>query len=237
MDTALHSRLGLDAEAARERALAVLERVRLAGGRAALLWHNTYLADDRAPGYGALWGDLLDELARAGRRARPRRGGGAGGAGGLARRAAGAPPDVGPPPTRRAHLPQGGPGGRRGRGAGRGSAPRASRSARARRLAAGWRLAREARRRDADLYHVHDPELLPAALWLAQRSGRPVVYDAHEYLGQTARTKRWLPRALRLPARPGPPSGPSGPPRGGCRPSWPPTRTSRRASPPPAPAP
>jgi glycosyltransferase involved in cell wall biosynthesis len=69
---------------------------------------------------------------------------------------------------------------------------------RARRLAAGWRLARQARRRDADLYHVHDPELLPAALWLA-RGGRPVVYDAHEYLGETARTKRWLPRALRLP--------------------------------------
>ena len=70
---------------------------------------------------------------------------------------------------------------------------------RARRIAAGWRLAREARRRDADLYHVHDPELLAAAVWLARRSGRPVVYDAHEYLGETARTKRWLPRPLRVP--------------------------------------
>jgi glycosyltransferase involved in cell wall biosynthesis len=40
---------------------------------------------------------------------------------------------------------------------------------------------------------VHDPELLPAALWLARRTGRPVVYDVHEYLGETARTKRWLP--------------------------------------------
>ena len=41
--------------------------------------------------------------------------------------------------------------------------------------------------------------MLPAALWLACRTGRPIVYDVHEYLGETTRTKRWLPRALRLP--------------------------------------
>ena len=56
MDTTLHSHLGLDAAAARERALSVLGTVRDAGGRAALLWHNTYLADDRAPGYGRALG-------------------------------------------------------------------------------------------------------------------------------------------------------------------------------------
>ncbi|CAN0448265.1 unnamed protein product, partial [Phaeothamnion confervicola] len=66
MDTTLHSHLGLDADAARERALAVLGRVRDAGGRVALLWHNTYLADDRAPGYGALWETLLDDLGGLG---------------------------------------------------------------------------------------------------------------------------------------------------------------------------
>ena len=71
MDTTLHSRLGLGAEAAGERALRVLDRVRAAGGRVALLWHNTYLADDRAPGYGALWGDLLDALAARGARLGP----------------------------------------------------------------------------------------------------------------------------------------------------------------------
>ena len=71
MDTTLHSRLGLDAAAARETALAVLERVRRAGGRAALLWHNTYLADDRAPGYGP----LLGRPARRARGARRRRSG------------------------------------------------------------------------------------------------------------------------------------------------------------------
>jgi glycosyltransferase involved in cell wall biosynthesis len=198
MDTTLHARLGLDAGAACERALAVLERVRRAGGRAALLWHNTYLADDRAPGYGALWGDLLDELARRGADLGP------------AGTTTPPPPGASLAGHRVLHLTSvhrprdvrifhkearaaGQAGARAWVGAPREPIPRA------RRLAAGWRLAREARRRDADLYHVHDPELLPAALWLARRSGRPVVYDAHEYLGQTARTKRWLARALRLP--------------------------------------
>ena len=46
---------------------------------------------------------------------------------------------------------------------------------------------------------MHDPELLPAALWLARTTGAPVVYDVHEYLGQTTRTKRWIPAALRRP--------------------------------------
>ncbi len=198
MDTTLHSRLGLDAAAAGERALAVLERVRRAGGRVALLWHNTYLADDRAPGYGALWEGLLDELARRGADLGP------------AGAAAPPPPGASLAGRRIVHLTTvhrprdvrifhkearaaAAAGARAWVGAPGRPVPRA------RRLAAGWRLAREARRRDADLYHVHDPELLPAALWLACRSGRPVVYDAHEYLGQTVRTKRWLPRALRLP--------------------------------------
>ena len=198
MDTTLHSQLGLDAAQARERALAVLERVRACGGRAALLWHNTYLADDRAPGYGPLWGDLLDTLIARGAELGP----------------AGAPA----PPAEGARLD-----GRRvvhltsvhrprdvrifhkearaaaGAGAGAWVGAPAAPIPRARRLAAGWRLARAARGRDADLYHVHDPELLPAALWLARTSGSPVVYDVHEYLGQTTRTKRWIPGPLRRP--------------------------------------
>jgi glycosyltransferase involved in cell wall biosynthesis len=198
MDTTLHSHLGLDAAAARERALGVLERVRAAGGRAALLWHNTYLADDRAPGYGPLWGDLLDELGARGARLGP----------------AGepAPPSPGerldgrrvvhltsvhrPRDVRIFHKEA-----RAAAGAGAGAwvAAPSTPIRRVERLAAGWRLARTARARDADIYHVHDPELLPAALWLARTSGRPVIYDVHEYLGQTTRTKRWLPAPLRRP--------------------------------------
>ena len=64
---------------------------------------------------------------------------------------------------------------------------------------AGWRLVGRARREGADIYHVHDPELLPAALWLRMPSRTPVVYDVHEYLGETVRTKLWLPAPVRRP--------------------------------------
>jgi glycosyltransferase involved in cell wall biosynthesis len=46
----------------------------------------------------------------------------------------------------------------------------------ARRLATAWR---SARRVPADVYHLHDPELIPVAA-LLRLSGRSVVYDAHE---------------------------------------------------------
>jgi glycosyltransferase involved in cell wall biosynthesis len=198
MDTALHSRLGLGAEAAGERALRVLDVVRRSGGRAALLWHNTYLADDRAPGYGPLWERLLDELAARGARLGP--------AGDAAPPPPGARLDGrrvlhlttvhGPRDVRILHKEA-------AAAAEAGASARVAAPAtpipRARRPAGGWRLARLARRQDADLYHVHDPELLPAALWLGRASGRPVVYDVHEYLGETVRTKRWLPAPLRAP--------------------------------------
>ena len=198
MDTTLHSHLGLDAAAARERALAVLDRVRACGGRAALLWHNTYLADDRAPGYGPLWGELLDDLIARGATLGPA-GSPAPAAGGArldGRRVVHLTSVHRPRDVRIFHKEA-----RAGAGAGAGAwvgAP-STPIPRERRLAAGWRLARAARARDADLYHVHDPELLPAALWLARTSGSPVVYDVHEYLGQTTRTKRWIPGPLRRP--------------------------------------
>lgn len=78
----------------------------------------------------------------------------------------------------------------------RGLDPRPGRAAR---LPAGWRLMRQARREKPDVIHIHDPELLPAAVWARIRSRARVVYDAHEYLGQTTRTKPWLPRPLRRP--------------------------------------
>lgn len=197
MDTTLHSHLGLAAEDARERTLRVLDACRRTGGAAALLWHNTYLADERAPGYRSTWEELLDELALRGATMGP----------------------ISPPPEPEgARIP-----GRRvvhltsvhrprdvrifhkearalaGAGAtalvGAPSTP----IPRKRRLAAGWRLAARAAEIDADVFHVHDPELIPPAIWLATRTGVPVLYDAHEYLGETVRTKRWLPRLARAP--------------------------------------
>ncbi|MBN1894319.1 glycosyltransferase [bacterium] len=45
--------------------------------------------------------------------------------------------------------------------------------------------ARIASRERADLYHFHDPELIPAMQWLARRTRRPVVWDAHENYADT----------------------------------------------------
>jgi glycosyltransferase involved in cell wall biosynthesis len=197
MDTTLHSHLGLDADSARDRALDVLDACRRSGGAAALLWHNTYLADERAPGYRSTWEELLDELALRGAAMGP----------------------IAPPPApegadvsgRRivhltsVHRPRdvrifhkearalAGAGATALVGAPSASIPRK------RRLAAGWRLAMHAADIEADAFHVHDPELIPPALWLAARTRVPVVYDAHEYLGETVRTKRWIPRLARVP--------------------------------------
>jgi glycosyltransferase involved in cell wall biosynthesis len=57
---------------------------------------------------------------------------------------------------------------------------------------------RKARELDGDIYHVHDPELMPVALLLT-RGGKKVVYDSHEHLPQQIRTKPWIPRPLRRP--------------------------------------
>ena len=55
-----------------------------------------------------------------------------------------------------------------------------------------WRL-------KADIYHIHDPELLPWGLFLHWVSRKPVIYDSHEYLREDISTKHWIPRAIRGP--------------------------------------
>jgi glycosyltransferase involved in cell wall biosynthesis len=61
-----------------------------------------------------------------------------------------------------------------------------------------WRIYREAVRLDADVYHLHDPELLLVGL-LLRRRGRLVIYDAHEDLPRTISTKPYVPKALQAP--------------------------------------
>lgn len=51
---------------------------------------------------------------------------------------------------------------------------------------------------DADVYHFHDPEILPFALKLKRR-GKIVVYDIHEDLPKAVYSKHYLPRFLRGP--------------------------------------
>jgi glycosyltransferase involved in cell wall biosynthesis len=73
-------------------------------------------------------------------------------------------------------------------------------SSRLRRPLLWWRVLIDALRLRADAYHIHDPELLPLALVLQALTGRPVIYDVHEYYGDEIRTREWIPRFLRDPA-------------------------------------
>jgi len=50
---------------------------------------------------------------------------------------------------------------------------------------------------DADLYHFHDPELLPVMRRFARRTGKPIVYDAHEHYPDAMDQKAWIPAPLR----------------------------------------
>src|SRR5215469_5500447 len=44
-----------------------------------------------------------------------------------------------------------------------------------------WTIAREAMRQNAQIYHFHDPELIPVGLFL-RVLGKKVIYDVHEDL-------------------------------------------------------
>jgi len=55
-----------------------------------------------------------------------------------------------------------------------------------------------ARAIEADLYHFHDPELLPVGLIL-KLCGERVIFDAHEDLPRQLMSKPWLPSCIRKP--------------------------------------
>lgn len=49
---------------------------------------------------------------------------------------------------------------------------------------------------DADVYHFHDPELLPYGLKLKQK-GKKVIFDSHEHTAESILEKTWIPAPLR----------------------------------------
>ncbi len=61
-----------------------------------------------------------------------------------------------------------------------------------------WSLYREALRQNGDVYHFHDPELIPLGLLLAAR-GKTVVYDIHEDAPADILHKDYIPQPLRQP--------------------------------------
>ncbi len=63
-------------------------------------------------------------------------------------------------------------------------------------VAQTWRCYRTAKALDADVYHFHDPELIPYGLLLSWQ-GRKVIYDLHEDLRADIHSKQWIPAPLR----------------------------------------
>ena len=55
---------------------------------------------------------------------------------------------------------------------------------------------KQAIKTNADIYHFHDPELLPYALKL-KKIGKKVIYDSHEDVARQILAKTWIPRILR----------------------------------------
>jgi glycosyltransferase involved in cell wall biosynthesis len=71
------------------------------------------------------------------------------------------------------------------------------RSGRLSRITRGvWTVFREARRTDSELYHFHDPELIPVGL-LMRLKGKKVVYDVHEDVRADMAAKYYIPQPLR----------------------------------------
>lgn len=49
---------------------------------------------------------------------------------------------------------------------------------------------------NADIYHFHDPELLPIGLKL-KKLGKKVIYDSHEDTSVLIKTRKWIPAIIR----------------------------------------
>ncbi|WP_160752254.1 glycosyltransferase family 4 protein [Qipengyuania algicida] len=60
-----------------------------------------------------------------------------------------------------------------------------------------YRVYREALKANAQVYHFHDPELLPCGLMLKKFTGAKVVFDSHECFREDVVEKDWIPKILR----------------------------------------
>ena len=56
---------------------------------------------------------------------------------------------------------------------------------------------KKALQRKADIYHFHDPELLPWMLRLKRKTGAKIIYDVHEDVAKQILSKYWIPKIFR----------------------------------------
>jgi len=59
-----------------------------------------------------------------------------------------------------------------------------------------WKMYREAKRQNADIYQFHHPDLIPAGL-LLKLSGKKVIYDTREFYPDKILSMRWIPVKVR----------------------------------------
>ena len=63
-------------------------------------------------------------------------------------------------------------------------------------LVCPWRLLASALKVDAKIYHFHDPEILPVALFF-KKNGAAVIYDSHEDVPRAILSRTWIPSWIR----------------------------------------
>ena len=61
------------------------------------------------------------------------------------------------------------------------------------------KLYKEAKKQRADIYHFHDPELLPVGALLRLTTKKPIIYDVHEDYPQVVKDRHWIPKIIRTP--------------------------------------